>query len=74
MKAEGAVWARRDVAVGACPKSYVTAESVGWLEEFLVRRQLGGVPCEELSARSAEAFVILEREMEKELAQGAVRG
>jgi hypothetical protein len=62
------VWARRNVSVGACPKSYVTPESVGLLEEFLVRRQLGGLPCEELSARSAEAFVVLEREMNKEVA------
>ena len=65
---EGAVWARRDVTVGACPKSYVTAESVGLLEEFLVRLQLGGRPCEELSARKAEAFVVLAREMDKERA------
>jgi hypothetical protein len=62
------VWARRNVSAGACPKSYVTAESVGLLEEFLVRRKLGGLPCEQLSARTAEAFVLLEREMDKELA------
>ena len=68
MEPQGAVWARRDVAVGACPKSYVTAESVGLLEEFLVRRQLGGLACEELSARKVEAFVVLEREMDKERA------
>lgn len=66
IEAAGAVWARRDVAVGACPKSYVTAESVGLLEEFLVRRQLGGLACEELSARKVEAFVVLAREMDKE--------
>jgi hypothetical protein len=46
----------------------VTAESVGLLEEFLVRRQLGGLACEELSARKVEAFVVLEREMDKERA------
>ena len=63
---EGVVWARKGVGVGACPKSVVTAESVAWLEEFLVRRQLGGAGCEEMSARKVEAFVVLERELERE--------
>lgn len=57
---------------GACPKSYVTAESVGLVEAFLVRRQLGGTGVEELSARQAEAFMVLERELEKE--RQAARG
>ena len=64
------MWARRDVATGQCPVSYVTAESVGLVEEFLVRRQLGGMGLERLSARQAEAFVVLEREMERERAAG----
>ena len=62
------VWARRDAAIGSCPVSYVTAESVGLVEEFLVRRQLGGMACEQLSARRAEAFVVLERELDRERA------
>ncbi|MBS1857118.1 MAG: hypothetical protein JST11_17235 [Acidobacteria bacterium] len=66
------MWARRDVVAGACPKSYVTAESVGLVEAFLVRRQLGGAGVEELSARQAEAFMVLERELEKE--RQAARG
>jgi len=66
------VWARRDAMTGTCPRSYVTTESVGLIEEFLVRRQLGGVGCEELSARKVEAFVVLGRELEKEIA--AARG
>jgi hypothetical protein len=66
MEAEGVVWARRDVGVGVCPRSFVTAESIGLVEEFLVRRRLGGVEFGVLSARQVEAFVVLEREMEKE--------
>lgn len=62
---------RRDVTTGACPKSYVTAESVGLIEEFLVRRQLGGAGCEQLSARKVEAFIVLERELGKERAAAA---
>jgi hypothetical protein len=67
------VWARRDVVTGACPKSYVTAESVGLVEEFLVRRQLGSAGVEGLSARQVEAFMVLERELEKERTAGRGR-
>ena len=67
MAPEGVVWGRKGVVCGACPRSYVTAESVGWLEEFLVRRQLGGVGSEAVSARKAEAFVVLQRELEREM-------
>ena len=63
---QGVVWARRDAATGSCPRSYVTTESVGLLEEFLVRRQLGGMACEQLDARKVEAFIVLERELDKE--------
>ena len=59
---------------GSCPKSYVTAESVGLVEEFLVRRQLGGMTFEQLSARKVEAFVLLERELERERAAGRGQG
>jgi hypothetical protein len=61
---------RKGVGTGTCPKSYVTAESVGWIEEFLVRRELGGAVCEEMSARKVEAFVVLARELERERAGG----
>lgn len=64
------IWARREVTAGCCPKSLATAESVGWIEEFLVRRQLGGAACEQLDARAVEAFMVLEREFEKERTGG----
>ena len=57
------VWARKHVAVSSCPKSLITAESEALVEDFLVRRQLGGIDFEELSARQVEAFLILEREL-----------
>jgi len=65
------VWGRKGVFCGVCPKSYVTQESVALLEEFLVRRQLGGIACEELTARKAEAFVVLQRELEREFCSRA---
>ena len=59
------VWSRRHVATDICPKSLVTAESLGWIEEFFVRKRLGlglGLPFD-LSARQAEAFLILEEQL-----------
>jgi hypothetical protein len=64
------VWARADVATETCPKSYITAESVGLVEEFLVRRRLGGMKFEELTARQVEAFLILEKALAKEMKHG----
>jgi hypothetical protein len=62
------VWARKMVAIEICPKSYITAESEGLVEEFLVRRRLGGMSFGELSARQVEAFVVLEQALTEELA------
>jgi hypothetical protein len=44
----------------------VTAQSHAWLEEFFVRRRLGGFDLDRLSAREAEAFLILEQLMQAE--------
>jgi len=60
------VWARKAVTVTTCPKSLVTAQSAGWLEEFLVRRHLGGLRIDGLGARDAEAFLLLEELMAAE--------
>jgi len=61
------VWARRGVALRTCPKSYITAESETWLEEFYVRRRLGARDFTSLSARQVEAFVILEKALAGEM-------
>jgi hypothetical protein len=63
---EAVVWARGQSAVTKCPKSYITAESEALVEEFLVRRKLGGLRFEELSARQVEAFLILDKELNDE--------
>jgi hypothetical protein len=60
------VWAGGGVATETCPRSYITAESITWIEEFLVRRKLGGSPVADLEARTAEAFLLLMELMEKE--------
>jgi hypothetical protein len=64
------VWARQDVALTTCPKSYITAESMTLVEEFFVRRRLGGMDFAELSARQVEAFVILERALTGKTSDG----
>ena len=68
--AERVVWARKHVATGTCPKSLITAQSLAWLEEFVVRRKLGQRWPENLGAREAEAFLILESEWEAETQNG----
>jgi len=57
------VWARNQVATDVCPKSLITAESLGWIEEFLVRKRLRLDLRSNLSARQAEAFLILEEQL-----------
>jgi hypothetical protein len=56
------VWARRHAATEICPKAYISAESVGWIESFLVRRRLGWERITEMNAREAEAHLILMEE------------
>jgi len=64
------VWARKTVATESCPKSTITAESEGLVEDFLVRRRLGGIDFGELSARQVEGFLILEQALAVELRGG----
>jgi hypothetical protein len=64
------VWARRDVSLRTCPKPYITAESQTLVEEFLVRRRLGGMDLAELSARQVEAFTILEQALTGKTSDG----
>ncbi len=60
---ERVVWARNNAATTVCPKSFVTAQSMAWLEEYLVRRKLGERGIERLGAREVEAFLLLEHEI-----------
>jgi hypothetical protein len=64
------VWARRGVSLTTCPKSYITGDSLTLVEEFFVRRRLGGTSFADLSARQVEAFSILESELSAEMKYG----
>jgi hypothetical protein len=54
------VWARRQVSLTTCPKSYITGESMALLEDFLVRQRFGRPNLEHMTAREADTFLILE--------------
>jgi hypothetical protein len=64
------VWARGEVVLHECPRGYITAESECLVEEYLVRRRLGGLRFSELTARQAEAFLILEKALLTEIKRG----
>ncbi len=64
------VWARNGVVATVCPKSLITAQSMAWLEEYLVRRKLGQIRTDTLGAREVEAFLILEHELGAENKHG----
>ena len=67
------IWARKSAAVTSCPKSLVSADSETMLEDFLVRRRLGGIVLSELTAKQAEAFLILEQALATEKLDGEHR-
>ena len=67
------MWLRGGLALDSCPKSYITAESEGMVEDFLVRRRLGGIDFRSLNARQVEGFLLLEQALTGELAQRSGR-
>ncbi len=64
------MWARKDVALFTCPKSFITPDSETLVEEFFVRRRMGAIEFSELSAREVEAFAILEHALTAEIRDG----
>ncbi len=67
------VWMRGRVAAEECPKSLVTPESVAQVERFFVRKHFGAAVGEVMSARDADAFLALQQELQRELANGQVQ-
>jgi hypothetical protein len=64
------VWVGKGVSAESCPKSLITAQSIGWVEEHEVWRRLGSPELNGLTARQVEAFLLLEGELLKELNHG----
>jgi len=50
--------------------SYVSAQSLAWIEEFVVWKNSGGADWKLMEARAVEAFCILESEAAKEARNG----
>jgi hypothetical protein len=67
------VWARRGVVAAECPKSYITSESLTWIEEFHVRKLFGFGDVTNLPARAVDAFCTLEKEILAERVHGNER-
>jgi hypothetical protein len=57
---------RKHLALQTCPRSYISVDSLTLVEEFLVRRKLGGLNPESLNARQVQAFLILESALASE--------
>jgi hypothetical protein len=66
------VWARGGAAAEECPTSLVTPASIEFLERFLAWKTVGKgeSTAHELTAREAEAFVVLEHELRMEKTNG----
>ena len=56
------------------PLDVLGAESEGMVEDFLVRRRLGGINFRSLSARQVEGFLFLEQALTEELSLRSVSG
>jgi hypothetical protein len=65
------VWARKQVSTFICPKSFISARSLAWLEDYFVWRKLGRQMDRDMSARRMEAFLILEQQVSLEMNIGA---
>ena len=60
------VWARGRVSAPQCPRSYITPESIGLMEEYYAWKLFGATDYYELPARLAEAIFVLESELRLE--------
>ena len=66
------VWARGGAAAEECPTSLVTPASLEFLERFFAWKSVGKAESniQGLTAREAEAFVVLEGELRREQVNG----
>jgi len=66
----GVVWARGKTSLATCPTSYITSESIAFLEEFHAWKLFGARSVDELPARLVEAIFLLENELRTESNNG----
>jgi hypothetical protein len=53
---------RGNVTAQECPKSFVTPESIERVEHFFAFKHFGTRTAEDIGARDADAFLVLEQE------------
>jgi hypothetical protein len=53
---------RGNVTAQECPKSFVTPESIERVEQFFALKHFGARMAEDIGARDADAFLVLEQE------------
>jgi hypothetical protein len=53
-----------------CPKSLITAQSLSLLEQFRIWKEFGGGTPWSLEARTADAFLILDKALKMEIENG----
>jgi len=56
------VWARGRASTEECPRSWVTPESIGWVEWFFASKSFGTGELAALPAKEADAMLTLEKE------------
>lgn len=65
-----AVWARAGVIACQCPKSIITAQSLSYVEQFRIWKELGGGTPLSIEAKAAEAILVLEQAWRRENEHG----
>ena len=68
------VWGHGGTATDECPKSLISPESLEFVEKFLVWKFSGGGGFGEITAREADAFMMLEEEWRRESKNGEQPG
>ena len=67
------VWVRNDLILFECPKSYVSASSLGFLESYAVWKRHRGIYDAGWDARDTDAFTVLANEVSEEEKRNASR-
>lgn len=60
------VWSRGKWTATTCPKSFIAAQSLCWIDEFYVWKVFGPADPANMPARQVEAFLVLEHELRAE--------
>lgn len=60
------VWARGGQQLSTCPRSYVTPESISWLEGYRTAQLFGFGDVLRMAARDVDAYRLIEEETARE--------